>query len=87
MTASGEIGLTAQGQIDGSLKTTTNRLDLLMEELKRNFGLSEKDAQTFTTMIGLLQPGKTSDVTLDLIAKDGKLYWGPVKLTDLPPVL
>ena len=38
------------------------------------------------TMIGLLKPGKTTDITLDLIAKDGKLYWGPVKLTDLPPV-
>ncbi|HTN95592.1 MAG TPA: DUF2125 domain-containing protein [Nordella sp.] len=85
--AVGEIGITAQGQIDGHLKTTTNRLDLLMSELEQNFGLSEKDAQTFTTMIGLLQPGKTTDVTLDLIAKDGKLYWGPVKLTELPPVL
>lgn len=87
ITASGEIGITPQGQIDGNLKTATNRLDLLMDELKQNFGLAEKDAQTLTTMIGLLQPGKTSDVTLDLIAKDGKLYWGPVKLTDLPPVL
>lgn len=85
--ATGEIGVTAQGQIDGHLKTTTNRLDLLMSELKQNFGLAEKDAQTLTTMIGLLQPGKTTDVTLDLIAKDGKLYWGPVKLTELPPVL
>lgn len=85
--ATGEIGVTAQGQIDGHLKTTTNRLDLLMSELRQNFGLSEKDAQTFTTMIGLLQPGKTTDVTLDLIAKDGKLYWGPLKLTELPPVL
>jgi hypothetical protein len=85
--ATGEIGITAQGQIDGNLKTTTNRLDLLMDELKQNFGLSEKDAQTFATMIGLLQPGKTTDVTLDLIAKDGKLYWGPVKLAELPPVL
>lgn len=85
--ATGEIGITAQGQIAGHLKTTTNRLDLLMSELEQNFGLSEKDAQTFTTMIGLLQPGKTTDVTLDLIAKDGKLYWGPVKLTELPPVL
>lgn len=87
ITASGDVGLTAQGQIDGNLKTTTNRLDLLMDELKQDFGLSEKDAQTFTTMIGLLQPGKTTDVTLDLIAKDGKLYWGPVKLTELPPLL
>lgn len=84
--AAGEIGVTAQGQLAGHLKTTTNRLDLLMNELKQSFGLSEKDAQTFSTMIGLLQPGKTTDVTLDLFAKDGKLYWGPVKLTDLPPL-
>jgi hypothetical protein len=86
MTAKGEVGVTAQGLVNGHLVTTTSRLDLLMNELKQTFGLSDKDAQTFATMIGLLQPGKTTDIKLDLIAKDGKLYWGPVKLTDIPPV-
>lgn len=86
MTAKGEIGLGATGLVDGRLTTTSNRLDLLVAELKQDFGLSRKDADTLTTMIGLLQPGKTTDITLDLIAKDGKLYWGPVKLTELPPV-
>ena len=85
MTAKGEIGIGPEGQVNGHLITTSSRLDLLMDVLK-DFGLSSKDASTLTTMIGLLQPGKTTDVTLDLIAKDGKLYWGPVKLTDLPPV-
>ena len=70
------------GHVNGRLVTTSNRLDLLMAELKQNFGFGDKDAQTLTTMIGLLQPGKTTDITLDLIAKDGKLYWGPVKLTE-----
>jgi hypothetical protein len=87
VTAKGEIGLSATGQIDGRLTTTSSRLDLLIVELKQDFGLSDKDGQTIATMIGLLQPGKTTDITLDLIAKDGKLYWGPVKLTELPPVL
>lgn len=86
MTAKGEIGLDPAGHVNGHLVTTSNRLDLLIAEFKQNFGLSEKDASALTTMIGLLQPGKTTDITLDLIAKDGKLYWGPVKLTDLPPV-
>lgn len=86
MTAKGEIGIGPAGDVNGHLVTTASRLDLLMSELKQNFGLADKDAQAITTMIGLLQPGKTRDVTLDLIAKDGKLYWGPVKLTDLPPV-
>jgi hypothetical protein len=86
VTAKGEIGLSATGQIDGRLTTTSNRLDLLIAELKQDFGLSDKDAQTLATVIGLLQPGKTTDITLDLIAKDGKLYWGPVKLTKLPPL-
>lgn len=86
MTAKGEIGIGPQGQVNGRLTTTSSRLDLLMTELKQDFGLANKDASTFTTMIGLLQPGKTADITLDLIAKDGKLYWGPVKLADLPPV-
>jgi len=86
MTAKGEIGIGPEGLLNGRLITTSSRLDLLMKELQQNFGLSSKDASTLTTMIGLLQPGKTANVTLDLIAKDGKLYWGPVKLTDLPPV-
>jgi hypothetical protein len=87
MTAKGEIGVATSGQIEGHLTTTSNRLDLLLTELRQNFGLSDKDAQTLETMIGLLQPGKTTNVTLDLIAKDGKLYWGPVKLTELPRVM
>ena len=86
VTAKGEIGLGANGEINGRLTTTSNRLDLLLAEFKQDFGLSDKDAQALATMIGLLQPGKTTDVTLDLIAKDGKLYWGPVKLTELPPL-
>ncbi len=86
MTAKGEIGINPQGQVSGHLATTTSRLDLLVTELRQNFGLSDKDAQTLTTMIGLLQPGKTSDIRLDLIAKDGKLYWGPLKLAEIPPV-
>jgi hypothetical protein len=86
VTAKGEIGINPQGLINGRLATTSSRLDLLMKELEQDFGLASKDAATLTTMIGLLQPGKTTDITLDLIAKDGKLYWGPVKLTDIPPV-
>ncbi|MGE0006375.1 MAG: DUF2125 domain-containing protein [Parvibaculaceae bacterium] len=87
VTAKGEIGLSTAGRLDGHLVTTTNRLDLLMAELEQDFGLSDKDARTLGTMIGLMQPGKTTDVTVDLIAKDGKLYWGPVKLAELPSVL
>jgi hypothetical protein len=87
VTAKGEIGLSAAGQIDGRLTTIASRLDLLLTMLRQDFGLSDKDAQALATMIGLLQPGKTTDITLDLIAKDGKLYWGPLKLTELPPVL
>ena len=86
VTAKGEVGLSATGHVNGRLVTTSNRLDLLLNELKQNFGFGDKDAQALTTMIGLLQPGKTTDITLDLIAKDGKLYWGPVKLTELPPL-
>lgn len=86
VTAKGEIGLSTAGALNGRLTTTTNRLDLLLAELKQDFGLKDKDAQALATMIGLLQPGKTTDVTLDLIAKDGKLYWGPVKLAELPPL-
>jgi hypothetical protein len=87
VTAKGEIGLGPKGDLNGRLTTTSSRLDLLLSELRQDFGLSDKDAQTLATMIGLLQPGKTTDITLDLIAKDGKLYWGPVKLTELPPVM
>jgi hypothetical protein len=87
VTAKGEMGLNSAGELNGRVTTTTNRLDLLLAELKQDFGVKDKDGQTLATMIGLLQPGKTTDITLDLIAKDGKLYWGPVKLTELPPLM
>jgi hypothetical protein len=87
MTAKGEIGLTPSGEISGRLTTTSNRLDLMLAEIRQDFGLSDKDGDALAAMIGLLQPGKSADITLDLIAKDGKLYWGPAKLTDLPPLI
>jgi hypothetical protein len=87
ITAKGEIGLGTGGEINGRLTTTSNRLDLLLAELRQDFGLSDSDAQALAAMIGLLQPGKSTDITLDLIAKDGKLYWGPVKLAELPPLM
>jgi hypothetical protein len=87
VTAKGEIGLSADGHLNGRLTTNSNRLDLLLAEFKQDFDLGDKDAQTLAAMISLLQPGKATDITLDLIAKDGKLYWGPVKLTELPPLM
>ncbi|CAN5246393.1 DUF2125 domain-containing protein [soil metagenome] len=85
LSASGTIGVDAAGYPSGTLLTSCNRLDLLMQTLRTDFGMKDEDVQSLSAMIGILNGGKADGpAKLNLIAKDGKLYWGPVRLADLP---
>ena len=44
------------------------------------------DLKAARAMISLMQPKKDGTVALDLIAKEGKLYWGPIMIGSLAPV-
>ncbi|MGE3832015.1 MAG: DUF2125 domain-containing protein [Parvibaculaceae bacterium] len=86
MDASGEIGIDAQGRIEGRLATRANDIDRLMAKIQELFRVSKGDLQAARAMISLMQPKKDGTVALDLIAKDGNLYWGPVMVGRLAPV-
>jgi hypothetical protein len=78
MDASGEIGVDAQGRFEGRLATRANDLDKLMLALENTFRIPKGDLQAAGAMMALMQTNKDGTVDLDLIAKDGKLYWGPI---------
>jgi hypothetical protein len=85
VSATGTIGIDADGKPSGTLVTSCNRIDLMLALLETEFGLKESEVQSLGAMIGLLSGGKPDGpAKLNLIAKDGKLYWGPVRLADLP---
>jgi hypothetical protein len=86
ISASGSVGLDPLRRPKGKLATKISDIKLLFEDLRALVGLKEKDAQTAETMVKLLNAGKTTGISADFIAKDGALYWGPLKLTDLPPL-
>jgi len=87
MDASGEIGVDAQGFIEGRLATRANDLDRLMIKLQELFRIPDGDLKAARAMIALMQTNKDGTVALDLIAKEGKLYWGPIMIGSLNPVL
>jgi hypothetical protein len=86
MDAAGEIGVDAQGYIEGHLATRANDLDGLMVKLQELFSIPNGDLKAARAMIALMQPNNDGTVALDLIAKEGKLYWGPIMIGSLAPV-
>jgi hypothetical protein len=86
MDATGEIGIDKTGRIEGTLATKANDIDRLMGALQQTFHIPEGDLKAARTMIALMQTDKDGSVALDLIAKDGKLYWGPVMIGYLAPL-
>jgi hypothetical protein len=80
MDASGEIGVDAEGRLEGRLVTRANDLDKLMLALENTFRIPKGDLQAAGAMMALMQTNKDGTVALDLIAKDGNLYWGPIML-------
>jgi hypothetical protein len=86
VSANGEIGLDFEGKPVGKVSTKTSDLDLLLERIKSLLRLDDRKIASLRAILGLLQGGKSS-IAADLVARDGALFWGPIKLTDLRPVV
>jgi hypothetical protein len=86
MDATGEIGIDREGRVEGRLATKANDLDRLLLALEKTFRIPKGDLKAAGTMMTLMQTNKDGGVALDLIAKDGKLYWGPVMIGSLAPL-
>jgi hypothetical protein len=86
LSANGEVGLDPQGRPAGKISTQASDVNLLFERIKSVLHLDEPKIAPLRAILGLLQGGKPS-ITADLVARDGALFWGPIKLTDLQPLV
>ena len=86
LAGAGTLGVDQSGYPSGRIAFRIKRIDLLFENVKAIAHLSEEDAHTAKIFVDLLKNGSTDDSQIDLIAKDGKLYWGPFKVAELRPL-
>ena len=85
--AQGEIFLDPQHRLAGKLSSRTNDIDGLMKFIAPVFALNEEDSLTITNLVSLTGTDPATNTTkADFTARDGALYWGLFKLTDLEPL-
>jgi hypothetical protein len=81
---SGNVALDEQRRLAGRLKLSVDRLDLLLADLDRAGLFSEKETAG-ASLLALLG-AKNRRVTLELKLDRGRVYLGPFKLGELPPL-
>jgi hypothetical protein len=87
ITAKGAIHLDPEKRPAGKITTGTNDIDKLLAELAPKLQLSDENVAAAKSMLAILATDPNSKTrSADLIAQNGELYWGPFKLTDLPPL-
>ena len=79
---SGSVNLDNSNRPSGKLDTQTNDLDGLLAILAPHLQLTEDKKSGLRAMLGLLG----NEAKAPIIAKDGILYLGPFKLTELQPL-
>ena len=79
---SGALSIDPQYRIAGQIATETNDMQALLALLGPQLGLSDGNLANIQTMLGLMGNG----AKVPIIAKDGALYVGPLKIADLPPL-
>ena len=93
--SSGNVNFEGQGKITldtnhfmaGKLSTQTNDIDGLLKLISPLFEMTEKGQAAIKSLLATQgnipnSPSQKADFT----ARDGGLYWGPFKLTDLEPL-
>lgn len=88
LSASGTVELGPEGPT-GTLSTTVTNYDGFLAELERHGAISKKAVRASTMVIGLLQgSGKKTagEVTVALRFHEGKVFWGPFAVAEIPPL-
>ncbi|MBL8894280.1 MAG: DUF2125 domain-containing protein, partial [Rhizobiales bacterium] len=83
----GELSITPQGLLDGRIKTVISDLGLFITELQSALKLSEKQVTELRALGGVLASatgGKS--VAVDLLFKDGDIYWSAFKIGTMDPL-
>jgi hypothetical protein len=87
ITGHGTMGLDDARRLEGRVETNTSDIDKLLDVVAPHAGMNEKDRAAIKTLLGLLGgTGGGNAVHADLIAKAGEIYWGPIRITALPPL-
>ena len=81
---SGRVALDEERRLAGRLKLSVERLDLLLAEITRSGLLSEKETAG-ASLLALLG-SKNRRVTIELKLDRGRVYLGPFKVGELPPL-
>lgn len=86
LTASGTVELTPDGP-EGTLSTTVTNYDAFLAELERRGAVSTNAVQASSMVLGFLQGGrkKSGEATVALRFRQGKVFWGPFALAEIPP--
>jgi len=79
---SGTLELDAQNRPSGKLDTETNDLDGLLALLEPHLQITPENKAGLRTILGLLG----NEAKAPLIAKDGVLYLGPFKISEIKPL-
>jgi len=79
---SGSAALDDQHRPAGQIITETNDIGALIALLSPQLNLTDAQASSLRAMLGLLG----NEAKVPVIARDGALYLGPFKVTDLPPL-
>lgn len=78
----GRIGVDGRNRLSGKIATATNDIDGLLKAGAPYLRMDDRDRAAVKIVLGLF--GK--EIKADLIARNGELYWGPLKLADLTPL-
>ena len=79
---SGSVALDDQHRVAGQVDTETNDIGALLTLLSPQLNLTDAQATSLRAMLGLLG----NEAKVPVIARDGTLYLGPFKVTDIPPI-
>ncbi|HKG75215.1 MAG TPA: DUF2125 domain-containing protein, partial [Aestuariivirgaceae bacterium] len=81
---SGHVALDEHRRLGGRVKLSVQRLDLLLAEIARSGLLSEEETAgaSLLAMLG----SKNRRVTIELKLDRGRVYLGPFKVGELPPL-
>jgi hypothetical protein len=87
LTASGTVELTPEGP-EGTLSTTVTNYEDFLAELERRGAVSRNAVQASSMVIGFLQGGrkKSGEATVALRFRQGKVFWGPFAVAEIPPL-
>jgi hypothetical protein len=87
LNAQGNIGMNAAHQLTGKLTVQTDNIDALLKLVAPLVAMKEQDLAAVKSLLMMQGNNPASPLQkAEFTAKDGGLYWGLLKISDLKPV-